>query len=273
MTSVGSYNIDDLEPLLSTLRNTLGVVVADEQRSELVERIEPLLATYQLDSLSSLAEHINNDHADEIKSDLLDVISQSQSSWVLSAEISGILHDYIFDQLHENARLWITGCEQGQLAYSVAMEVAKYERESGERKSFELIATDISPRNIEYAEQATYTRQQLHDLGDENKAMFVTMDSSGDFGRINENIRRSVNFSQCDLTSEFQSQGTMDLIICPDVLVYFSNDRKAGIFKQFSSLLKSGGIFLTDNSQAIMTTTGDLERVDHPAGMFFRKKS
>lgn len=271
MTSVESYNIDDLEPLLSTLRNTLGVVVADEQRSDLVERIEPLLATYQLDSLSSLAEHINSDNTDKIKSGLLDVISQSQSSWVLSAEVRSILQEYIFDQLPEKARVWIVGCQQGQLAYSVAMEAARYEHENGVHKNLELIATDISQRNIEYAKQATYTRQQLHDLADEDKAMFVTMNNNADNGQIKESIRQSVDFRQCDITKDFQSLGEMDLIICPDELVYFSNDRKAGIFKQFSVLLKSGGIFLSDNSQAIMTTAGGLERVEHPAGMFFRK--
>ena len=82
-----------------------------------------------------------------------------------------------------------------------------------------------------------------------------------------------IDFRQCDLGEDFQSLGAMDLIICPEVLVYFSNDRKAGIFRQFAVLLKSGGIFLTDNSQAMMMTVGGLERVQHPAGMFFRKKS
>ncbi|MCG6937213.1 MAG: methyltransferase [Gammaproteobacteria bacterium] len=272
MTSVESYNIDDLEPLLVTLKNTLGVVVADEQRSDLVERIEPLLSTYKLDSLASLADRIRGDQGDEIKTGLLEAVSQSQSSWSLSAEIRGILRNYIFEQLPEKARVWIVGCQQGQLAYSVAMELAKHEHENDEHKNIEIIATDISQGHIDYAQKATYSKQQLHGLSDENKKQFVTMNETGDYGQIKGNIRQLLSFGRCDLTKDFQSLGAMDLIICPDVLVYFSNDIKAGIFRQFSALLKSGGIFLTDNSQAIMTTVGGLERVEHPAGIFYRKK-
>ncbi len=273
MPSAASYNIDDFESLLVTLQNTLGVVVPDEQRSNLIEKIEPLLSTYKLDSLSSLAESIQADQTDEIKSEVLDVISQSQSSWELSTEIKDVLHDYIFAQLPEKARLWIVGCEQGQLAYSVAMEVAKYEHESGKNKNLQLVATDVSHSNINYAELATYSKQQLSGLSDENNKLFVTLNDKGDYGQIKEKIRQQISFSQCDLTEDFQSLGPMDLIICPAVLVYFSNDIKAGILKQFSALLKSGGIFLTDNSQAIMSSGCGLERVEHPAGIFYRQKS
>jgi chemotaxis protein methyltransferase CheR len=75
----------------------------------------------------------------------------------------------------------------------------------------------------------------------------------------------------------FQSIGKMDLIICPEVLVYFSNGVKARILHQFLELLNPGGIFLTGNNQAIITHamvsgTNELERVEHPAGVFYRKK-
>ncbi len=273
MTSVASQNIDDLESLLVILRDSLGVVVADEQRSSLVERIEPLLAEYKLDSLASLAQCIQGGQADEIKSGLLDAISQSQPGWELSDEIKGVLHNYIFAELPEKARLWIAGCEKGQLAYSVAMEVAKYEQETGINKNLQLIATGVSQNDISYAQSATYSKQQLAGLSDENTKLFVTLNDSGDQGQIKEQIRQLVSFKQCDLTEDFQSLGAMDLIICPKVLVYFSSDIKADIIRQFSALLKSGGIFLTDNTQAIMSSANGLERVQHPAGIFYRKKS
>ncbi len=273
MPPAASYNIDDFEYLLVTLQNTLGVVVPDDQRSNLFERIKPLLSAYKLDSLVSLAKSIQAGQADEVTSGILDVLSQSQSSWELSAEIKDILHGYIFAELPEKARLWIVGCEQGQLAYSVAMEVVKYEDESGKNKNLQLVATDVSHSNINYAEMATYSKQQLNGLSDEYNKSFVTLNDKGDYGQIKEKIRQKISFSQCDLTEDFQSLGPMDLIICPAVLVYFSNDIKAGILKQFSALLKSGGIFLTDNSQAIMSSGGALERVEHPAGIFYRQKS
>jgi chemotaxis methyl-accepting protein methylase len=42
---------------------------------------------------------------------------------------------------------------------------------------------------------------------------------------------------------------------------------------QFSSQLKPGGIFVTGHNQAILPFTDRFERVDHPAGVFYRQKS
>ena len=272
MSSV-SHDIEDFESLLLTLQNSLGVVVPDEQRGDLVERIEPLLATHQLDSLASLAASIQADQAEEIKSEVLDAISHGQSSWDLSPEIKSILHGYVFSELSDNARVWIVGCGQGQLAYSVAMEVAAYEQATSTDKNFKLIATDILSDNIKYAESATYSKQQLKGLREEYKKLFVTLDAKDGSGKIKEKIRQSLSFSQYDLNDDFQSLEPVDLIICPETLVYFSNDIKAGILKRLSGLLKAGGIFLAGSNQTIMSSGNGLERVEHPAGIFYRQKS
>lgn len=278
MPSAAPDEIDDYESLLVTLQNVLGVVVSDEQRSDLLERLKPLLLTYKLESFASLAESLQGDQADEIKSKALDVISQHQSGWHLNTETKNILHNYIFEQLPEKARLWIAGCGQGQLAYAVAMELAEYEHNSGKVKNLQLIATDVSGSDIIQAESAAYSKQQLAGLSDEYKKLYTSLNNKGDGWQIKDTIRQLVSFSQCDLTEDFQFPEQMDVIICPEALVYFSNGVKAGILQQFSAQLKQGGIFLTGNNQliipqAVMSQDCGLERVEHSAGVFYRQKS
>ena len=247
------------------------MVVTDEQRSHLVERIEPLLSAYKLDSLAALAERLQNEESD-VRTDILDAISQRQSSWAISPETKNVLHKYVLGQLAEKARIWIVGCGQGQLAYSIAMEIASFEQESGETKNFELLATDLLSVDIKQAERATYSSQQLMTLSNEHKKSYVTMDSKGESGQLKKSIRQAVHFSACNITSSIQVMGEMDLIICPETLVYFSNGTKAGIVQQFTDSLKSGGIFLTGYNQVVPLSNG-LERVAHPEGVFYRQKS
>ena len=66
MSSIASHNIDDLESLLVTLQNTLGIIVPDEQRSILLGKIAPLLSIYKLDSFASLAESIEQNKPETI---------------------------------------------------------------------------------------------------------------------------------------------------------------------------------------------------------------
>ncbi len=271
MPSATSHNIDDYESLLVALQNVLGVIVPDGQRSNFVERIEPLLSSYNLDSFSLLAEKLQNGDAD-VCVNVLDAISQCQPGWSLHAEAKNTLHKYIFASLPDKAKIWIVGCGQGQLAYSAVMEIDKYEQKSGQAKKFQLIATDVLPDDINQAELAIYNAQQLSTLCDEDKKRFFMLNEKAGSGQVKDKFRQKITFSQCDLTEDFQSLGQMDLIICPEVLVYFSSSVKAGIIQQFSSLLSSGGIFLTGSNQAVIPFTKGFERVDHPAGVFYRKK-
>jgi len=265
-----SHNIEDYESLLVSLQNVLGVVVPDAQRRCLVERVEPLLAEYKLDSLASLAQSLHSgEHS--VKSSILQAISQRQSDWALGTGMLKVLHNYVFDRLAEDARIWIVGCGQGPLAYALAMEISEYENRSGESKNFQLFASDNSLQDIKQAESATYSAQQLLGLSEEYKKLYTAADVQG--GQVvKDRLRKNLHFSQCDLTEDFQSIGAMDLIICPEILVYFSNGVKAGILKQFSTLLKSGGIFLTGSNQAVTPFTDGFEYVEHPAGIFYRQR-
>ena len=272
MPAAASHKIDDYESLLVALQNVLGVVVPEAQRSRLVERVEPLLSVYELDSLASLAKRLQDDEDDAVKSSVLDVISQYQPGWGLTAATIKVLHDYVLSQLPENARIWVVGCGQGQLAYAVAMELADYENKLGESKNFTLLATDSSSTNVKQAESGIYDEHQLSGLSAEYLQLYTTVESTGKSRQVKQKLRQNVSFNQCDLTEDFQSIGAVDLIICPEILVYYSNGVKASILKQFSALLNSGGILLTGNHQHVPADLG-LERVDHPAGVFYRQKA
>ncbi len=273
MSSALSHSIEDYESLLVAMQNVLGVTVPDAQRSCLLERVDTLLSNYKLDSLVSLAEILQSSQGDEVKTSLLNAISQGHSGWELSPSISRVLHDYVFAQLLENARIWIVGCGQGQSAYALAMQITEYENKSNGNKNLKVFATDIAQGDIQQAESAKYSLQQISGLSEEYKKLYTTPDVTADSFTIKDKIRKNIHFSQCDLTQDFQSLGAMDLIICPEILVYYSNGVKAGILSQFSDLLNSGGIFLTGSSQAVTPFTSNFEQVRHSAGVFYRQKN
>lgn len=273
MPSAASHTIDEYEPLLVALQNVLGIVVPEGQRSNLLARIEPLLTEYKLDSLSSLAKSLQSDHSGEIRSKVLDTISQRQINWYLSPDMTKVLQDYVFGQLPENARIWVVGCGQGQLAYAIAMEMAEYTNKTNDTRKVTILGTDGSVSYIKQAESAIYTDEQLNTLSDTYKKRYTSKISHGEGHQLKARVTEFVSFAQCNLTEDFQSLGKMDLIVCPDALVYFSNGIKNSILRRFSSLLKPGGIFLTGGNQMMIPGNDGLERVDHAAGVFYRQKN
>ncbi len=273
MPSAASHTIDDYDPLLVALQNVLGVVVPEGQRNNLLARIEPLLIEFKFASLSALAKSLQNDGSGEIKAKVLETISQRQTSWYLSPDMTKVLQDYVFGQLAENARIWVVGCGQGQLAYAVAMEIAEHTNKTNGTKKVSVFATDGSASNIKQAESAIYTDEQLNTLSGDYKKLYTSKMSQSEGYQLKARVTEFVSFAQCNLTEDFQSLGKMDLIICPDALVYFSNGVKDRILRQFSSLLKSGGIFLTGGNQMMIPGNDGLERVNHASGVFYRRKN
>lgn len=271
MLTASSDNIDDYEPLFVALQDVLGVIIPNNFRSNFIERIDQLLSSYRLDSLASLAEKIQNRDPDACAR-VLDAVSRRQSSWIMNAELKSILHKYILAQLPEKAKIWTVGCGQGQLAYSVMMEIDKYQRESGKADNFQLIATDVLQDDINQAELAIYNTQQLSVLSDDDKKHFFTPNETNGSAQLKDEFRQKIIFSQCDLTGSFQSLGQIDLIICPEALMYFSNTVKVEILQRFSDVLNTGGIFLTGSNQPVVPFSKSLERVEHPAGVFYRQK-
>jgi chemotaxis protein methyltransferase CheR len=273
MSSIASHNIDDLESLLVTLQNTLGIIVPDEQRSCLLGKIAPLLSIYKLDSLASLAESIEQNKPETIKTVVFDVVSQTQMGWVLNSEIKEVLNDYIFSQLPDKANVWILGCGQGQAAYAIAMDQADFEHNSGDAKNIQFFASEVSATDVEYAALGKYNKLQMADLSEEHTRLYMSADDKSDELQVKDRIRQKMKFMQYDLSDANLAFEQMDLIICLDVLAYFSVDVKLRILQQCSDLLKSGGILVTGNNQVFVPSISTLERVEHTSGIFYRQKS
>lgn len=267
-----SQPVHDIDALLITLQDTLGVVVPDEQRGDLAERMQPVLASHQFDSYGSLARNMAEDDSGKVRSEVLTAISQRDIDWRLDAEIRQILVDYIFGELPDDARVWVVGCEQGQLAYAIAMEIADYQHSSGDKK-ISIIASDVSQANIDFAGAAIYSTHQLSGMTDEWRKLYLSDVTEDGNGQIKDRIRQMVEFRRCDLHEHFQDLGDMDLIICLESLAYFSSTIKADILKRMSGQLKPGGILLAGQGQGLMLSGSGLEQVEHPSGVFYRRKS
>lgn len=269
MSSV-PQSLEEFDSLLLALQQSMGIVVPDESRGDLVERLEPILAENDMALLSELAEAISNNQSDTIRADTLSALSQPRTEWFLSAENEHLLRDYIFSQLPENSRVWIAGCGTGEIAYYIAMAMAVYEHSSGADKHIEIIATDVSLQNIQQAQQAVYSKQRLDLLRADYRKLFVTVNAGGSGYSLKDKIRQRVTFIHCDLDDMVQSIKPVDLVFCPDALVYYSSDTRFEIIKRISVLLKVGGILLSGNDQPLLLPEDCFERVMHPTGIFYR---
>jgi chemotaxis protein methyltransferase CheR len=273
MNSVSSATIEEYQTLLLAMQDVLGVVVTEEKRGIISERIDRVMDQYAIASLPELAERIRKNPDDGLNTQILEALSEHDNGWNTHPDLSRLFHMYILPSLVESGRkkfrIWVAGCGKGQLPYSIAMNIAEYQQSHNLNTGFEIIATDISASDIELANNAHYETAMLEGLPLAWQKKYMKSDDAG--WTLKQAIRNMVKFSTCDLLLPVESMGHFDLIVCIDVLIYFSASIRSQILKDFADLLDPSGILIVGSGEAVMPFSQCYTRVAHEAGVFYRQ--
>lgn len=143
----------------------------------------------------------------------------------------------------ERIRCWSAACSTGEEPYSAAMVLS-----SLQIKDYRILATDINQKVMEIAKRGEYKESSLKNLSPLQISTFF--EASGDRYIIRENIKSKVEFKQQNLLSDPFPEG-FDLIICRNVLIYFTDDAKEQVFNKFGKALNQGGYLFVGGSEQI----------------------
>lgn len=131
-------------------------------------------------------------------------------------------------------RIWNAGCSTGEETYSLAILL----REEGLASRMRLYATDINDQVLERAQAGAFplermrqfTQNYIHAKGKEDFSSYYTVD--GSWARFDSALTEQVVFAQHNLVSD-GSFNEFDLVLCRNVMIYFSKplkDRAHGLF-------------------------------------------
>ena len=70
--------------------------------------------------------------------------------------------------------------------------------------------------------------------------------------QLNADIRSMVQHRQLNLLQDFGHLGTFDVIFCRNVLIYFDQDTKAGIFERLSRMVEADGFMVLGAAESVV---------------------
>jgi chemotaxis protein methyltransferase CheR len=162
----------------------------------------------------------------------------------------------------KSLKVWSAACSTGEEPYTIAMILSKYMP----LHSIKILATDLDENVIARAKLGIYPERSLSELPEEMKHKYFEADGAG--YKISKDIIRTVQFKKHNLLAEPFEDG-FDLIVCRNVLIYFTEEAKHVLYQKFSKALKKDGIFFVGSTEQIFYSDQyDLES----AGTFFYKK-
>src|SRR5699024_2573372 len=127
--------------------------------------------------------------------------------------------------------IWSAACSTGEEPYSMALMM----REHFPNTRFHILATDIDENALNSAKNAFYAEQALKELPENMKQVYFR-ENNGMY-QLKDSIKNAVTFQKHDLLSDPYPR-KMDLIICRNVLIYFTDQAKNTIYRQFGNTLK-----------------------------------
>ncbi|MGF7014858.1 chemotaxis protein methyltransferase CheR [Ornithinibacillus bavariensis] len=178
-----------------------------------------------------------------------------------------VLKDSIFPILKQEKKeltIWSAACSTGEEPYSVAILLKEYFPEVNAT----ILATDIDEKVLEKARQGVYHEQALRELPQSLKAKHFKQD--GDIFSVNTDIKRRIRFKKHNLLEDSYPKD-VDLIICRNVLIYFTDHAKEKIYHHFTkSLVQNGFLFVGSTEQIFSPNKYGLQLFDT---FFYQKKN
>lgn len=151
--------------------------------------------------------------------------------------------------LADNPRLkcWSAACSSGDEPYSLAMLLA--EQRALQQSS--ILATDIDERILNIAKSGVYAERSLRELPAGFINTYFTEQDSKTYV-IKDELKRRIKFAKHNLLLDpFDSN--YDLIICRNVMIYFTDEAKVGLYHKFAQSLKPGGILFVGSTEQIFS--------------------
>ena len=172
---------------------------------------------------------------------------------------------------HEPIRIWSLPSSSGEEPYSLAIYLLEYWPRADEY-DIELIASDIDTGILERARQGRYDQRSIAHLPDPLLRKYFTPLLNGQY-QISEDLRRSVDFTQVNITDLTQMRGyrDFDVVFCRNLLIYFDDTSRRVAAEALFNALRPGGFICLGHSESMSRITGLFKIRKFPEAIIYQK--
>lgn len=170
-------------------------------------------------------------------------------------------------------RIWSAGCSTGEEAYSIAMLLDRLLPDIDEW-NITLLATDINPLVLRKAAEGIYGEWSFRDTPDWLRARYFRRHNHGRF-ELSSAIRQRATFSYLNLAEDVYPSLTtntnaMDVILCRNVLMYFSPAWMKRVAARLRQSLADGGWLIVSPTETSNALFHPLRAVEFPGVIVYR---
>lgn len=146
-------------------------------------------------------------------------------------------------------RVWSAGCSSGEEPYSICILLRELLGEEFDNFSLTIIGSDIDEEVLRSAQEAVYLPRQVANVPKPYLERYFVPDN-GRY-RLCQEIKDMVRFRNIDLFTG-TAGSHFDMILCRNVVIYFTREMQERLYMRFYSALRDGGYFVMGNTETLV---------------------
>jgi len=253
-----------------------GIWYTDASRYLLQKRLSPRARELSFDSFQKYFYFLQYDPRADGEFDVIyDLVTTNETYFFrepaqFTAFVEEIVPELVSGKAVKKIRIWSAGCSSGEEPYSIAMLL----QEAGwfDRASFEIFASDLNQQVLARARKGHYREAAFRSTDPTLREKYFARQADGSW-HIADSIRNRVSFGRVNLYDEARVAvlGSLDVIFCRNVIIYFDDASKKSVVRNFYNRLLDGGYLLLGHSESLISLSTEFKLKHLKNDMVYQK--
>ncbi len=235
----------DFELFKRKVKTAYGIDLSAYKRQQMERRLR---SSMQAHNVSTFQQYYSVLQSDRVSLDrFLDRITINVSELFRNPDLFEVLRTAVLPDLLQHSRdlsVWSAGCSCGAEAYTIAIILDELAPGGRHR----ILATDIDDKMLARCSEGVY---QDHEMRNVSRARMLKYFDKHPQGHIARSVVRQHIVCKKHNLLEDRFEHGYDLILCRNVVIYFTEEAKAGLYRRFYQALRPGGFLFMGGTERI----------------------
>lgn len=258
------------------LEEAAGIMLGENKHYLVTSRLSRVMLDNKLASFNELLARVAKDS--RFRELVIDAMTTNETSWFRDTHPFDIIKAHVLPVLAKKTggsiRIWSSACSTGQEPYSLSMGIQEFMTSNPGmlRQEIEIVATDISPSSLDEAKAGIYDDISIGRglSADRRNRFFQKREQQWE---VRKELKSRITFRQMNLLQSYAGLGRFDMILCRNVLIYFSTELKSNVLQRMVDTLSPGGFLILGGTETMSNYSDAFQMLRLPNGVIYQLKS
>ena len=237
----------DYEYFKKEVLSLTGIDLSCYKEKQMKRRIDTLIGKHKIEGYDKYVAGLKNQTA--LFDEFVNYITINVSEFYRNPEQWKLMDEQVIPELikkfGKNLKIWSAACSTGDEPYSLVMAFSRHLP----LNNIKINATDLDKQVIAKAKTGLYSEKSIAAVPDDLKKKYFT--KVGPSYKIADEIKSRVEFKEHNLLKDSYATDC-HMIVCRNVLIYFTEEAKDEVFRKFYKSLASKGVLFIGSTEQII---------------------